>query len=42
MQRLGYLGREPAVLPTLRVEYGASQGGYSLTAFDLCRREGMV
>ena len=36
VQRLRHLGREPAVLPTLRVEYGASQGGDSLTELDLC------
>ena len=42
VQRLRHLGDEPAVLPTLGVEYGASQGGDSLTEFDLCWCERMV
>jgi hypothetical protein len=42
VQRLGHFGDEPTVLPTLHVEYRASQGGYRLTEFDICRCEGMV
>src|SRR5262249_52508017 len=42
VQRLHHLGGQPAVLPTLCLEYGTSQGGYSLTEFNIGRFKRMV